>query len=1052
MGEVYEVRDRELNEQVALKTVRAEMAKDSHALERLKREIHLARKVTHPNVCRVFDVGYHDEGAARLPFVTMELLNGETLSDRIARGRVPIAEALPIVRQVADGLAAAHEAGIVHRDLKPSNILLIDRGNGLRAVVTDFGIAKGISAEEPSASLTSPGTVVGSLAYMAPELFDTGEPSPASDIYALGVVIYEMVTGTWPIADTKSVYSLLQKVQEGPPPPRELVSDLDPRWDRAIRRALDKDPAARFTTASELARALIRGHAGRRRRRTWPWLAAAFAGAAVGSAGYLYYVQTRETLVPVTTGTRPTVAVLGFRNLVARPDKAWVSTALAEMLNTELAAGDALRVIAGESVARLKVDLALKDTDAHAPDTLAKIRSLSGSDHVVLGSYLALGSGEGGLRLDLRVQDTRTGETIFSAAESGSESELVKMLSRLGEQVRTRMGVAPAAEEAMAAARAALPQNSKAMRLYAEGLSHLRRFDAVQARALFEAAVAEEPEHPLPRTALAVAWKALGHDASARAAAEGAFSRAGGLARRDRLYVEAVFHEMAAAWDQAVELYQALWTVYPDELEYGLRLAETQAAAGQGEESLGTIAALRLLPSPARDDPRVDLAEAAAAEAVADLRRMRDAASRAIAKGEVLGARLIAAHGYILEGRAAWRLGEAQAALNAHAHAQRIYAEAGDRRGVATAARERGRVVWRQGKLDEAKKLFAEALVLAREVGDIDAQARALNNLAIIANDERDLAGARTRYSEAQALFERTGNQQALATVLNNLGALHTDAGEVETASVYYNQALAAYRHLGDRLGEAMALRNLGKLRHAAGELGDAEDLLREARVISIDVGDKSGLADALDALAELALDRRGEDAEQYTRAAIDSFTEAGDTAEAARARLRLGELALRAQRYTEAEQAARETLAAARQDVGTELKARAMLIQSLTRQGKLDEAQRVIAEMTPRLVASPLVRRAPLAARCDAARAAAMVWMALGRHDDALATLTPLVDETNKLGQVIEHLELQLVLAHARLAARHDDALALLDNVRQEAERMGLVHIAAKAAALLER
>ncbi|HSA97220.1 MAG TPA: serine/threonine-protein kinase, partial [Acidobacteriota bacterium] len=184
MGEVYEAEDLELGETVALKTVRAEIAESPQALERFKTEVHLARKVTHPSVCRIFDVFRHREegsgpGGPEATFLTMELLRGETLATRLARaGRMAPAEALPLVEQMAGALEAAHRAGVIHRDFKTANVMLVPQGSepgGLRAVVTDFGLARRNPVVEGSiASETLTSSVAGTPAYMAPEQIEGG--------------------------------------------------------------------------------------------------------------------------------------------------------------------------------------------------------------------------------------------------------------------------------------------------------------------------------------------------------------------------------------------------------------------------------------------------------------------------------------------------------------------------------------------------------------------------------------------------------------------------------------------------------------------------------------------------------------------------------------------------------------------------------------------------------------------------------------------------------------------------------------------------------------
>lgn len=258
VGEVYEAEDLELAGRVALKILRPEIARDERVVRRFEQEILLTHRVTHPNVCRMFDL-IHQDAAGREParvFLTMELLRGETLEDLLVRqGPLRPEEALPIVRQITAGLAAAHEAGVVHRDLKSSNVFLATFPPGPRAVVTDFGLAW--SAEsEAAAALTATGELIGSPAYMAPEQVRGETASPVTDVYALGVVLFETVTGQLPFVGKSAFYTALKRLSEPAPSPRTLVPDLDPVWEEVILRCLERVPADRFASMRDVASAL----------------------------------------------------------------------------------------------------------------------------------------------------------------------------------------------------------------------------------------------------------------------------------------------------------------------------------------------------------------------------------------------------------------------------------------------------------------------------------------------------------------------------------------------------------------------------------------------------------------------------------------------------------------------------------------------------------------------------------------------------------------------------------------------------------------------------
>lgn len=260
MGEVYEAQDLELGDRVALKTLLPAIAGDAVMIARFKQEIQLSRKIGHPHVCRMFDLARHPADGSTTEtvyFLTMEFLAGETLAARLEReGRMSTAAALPLLEQMADALDAAHRAGVVHRDFKPSNVMLAESATGEpRAVVTDFGLARSYSPQAESTTSLS-GPLMGTVDYMAPELLTGSQATFASDQYALALVAYKMIAGNLPFASDTPLAAAILRSRQAPPSPRGFVPDLDPRWERAILRALDPKAARRFPSAAEFVRAL----------------------------------------------------------------------------------------------------------------------------------------------------------------------------------------------------------------------------------------------------------------------------------------------------------------------------------------------------------------------------------------------------------------------------------------------------------------------------------------------------------------------------------------------------------------------------------------------------------------------------------------------------------------------------------------------------------------------------------------------------------------------------------------------------------------------------
>ncbi|MEX0881248.1 MAG: protein kinase [Thermoanaerobaculia bacterium] len=1095
MGEVYEAEDRVLKERVALKTIRPDVAGDERTMERFLREVHLARSVTHPNVSRTFDV-FHHEGFA---FLTMELLAGETLSERLSRGgRMKPEEALPLVEQMAAALYAAHEAGIIHRDFKSANVMLVPderRGGGVRVVVTDFGLARRNRPGRGSAApLTETEAVLGTPDYMAPEQIEGRELTPATDVYALGIVMYEMVTGKPPFQGDTPLSVALKKLKEAAPSPRGQAPDLPPLWEKAILRCLERNPADRFPSAGDLVRALQGeeippgpGQRARRRRRI-AVVAAALLLAAV--AGFLVPRIGRQSPAgspsAAAKAPRRAIAVLGFKNLAGRPEEAWVSTALAEMLTTELAAGEKLRAIPSEEVARMKIDLSLPEADTLGRDSLERVRNNIGADLVLLGSYLAMSPEAGGpIRLDLRLQDTGAGETVALVSEKGTRAEFDALVTRAGAQLRQKLELPAVSAAEAAAVRATLPSHPEAARLYAEGLAKLRLFDDMAARDLLEKAVAADPQHALAHSALAAAWSALGYDGRAREQGKTAFDLSGSLARETRLLVEGRFRAMNNEWERTIEIYRSLFTFFPDNTDYGLHLASAQTRAGRGNDALATIAALKkAFP---REDARIALAEAETARALSDFPRVEKAAVRAVAIGGAQGARLLVAGALLLQASALRNTGDPKQAMVPAEEARRLYEAAGDRGGVAAAFNSLGSSRYDQGDLSGARKAYEGVLSTARAIGNKRAEAGALDNIASVVGDQGDLATAQRLSEQALAIFREIDDKAGEAETLNNLGAGLVVQGNFRGARAMFEAALPLYQETGDEGGLAIALTNTAEMqanegdlagaaasnqrsleifrdsgqkskavyplvglagaRFASGDLGQARKMLEEGLQICREADDRHEEAYVLSGLARIALaEDRPAEARKRHEEALAIRSEIGEAGAAAQSRVEIARVALEEGKLDEAAAGANAALVPIRAQKlpDDEVFGLAVLARALAGSGRLEEAGKVVD--TARDLAAKSQHEG---SRREFQLASAAVRAARGDAAGARKTLDAAVARAKQQGDLAFELEARLLLGKIEVASGAAAAgRARLDGVAKDAAAKGFLLVARKARA----
>jgi eukaryotic-like serine/threonine-protein kinase len=596
-----------------------------------------------------------------------------------------------------------------------------------------------------------------------------------------------------------------------------------------------------------------------------PWLSklvSVLSVAAIFVAGY--FAWTRYHRVRPTTNAidpakpfptaRRSIAVLGFRNLSGRPEEAWLSTALTEMLGTELVAGEKLRLVSGEDIANTKVDLALTDAESLSPNTLARLHKNLDSDLIVLGSYTAVGNkGDTRIRLDLRLQDTVAGATIADVAVVGNETDLFDLVSQAGSRLREKLGVEAVSDVEAVSVRNSLPSNREAARLYSEGLSRLRVFDALAARDLLLRAVTADPKYPLAHSALAEAYSRLGYDRKAQQEARQAFDLAANLSREEKLVVEGHYLEVGHQYEKAVAVYRSLFALFPDNLDYGLKLAKVQVRSSEGHDALATVESLRKLATPASNDPRIDLQEADAWDALSDFKHQEEPLARAVEKARAQGARLLLARA--LENQC-WLFSyfrQTQKAVAACRDSNDIYASAGDQQGEATALR-----AW----------------------GDAITQTDVLESIQL--------------YQEAQILFRKNGSEGGVASVLNNLGLIYQVQGDIATAEKMHREALASYQLLDDKRHQAMVVLNIAEDQMGQGDLPGAQRLLENSLQLgreAEDTGTAAGVGYDIAIIRQLQGDLPG--AKQGLEQSLSIWQKNGDQDSSAFAMWRLGSLLL---------------------------------------------------------------------------------------------------------------------------------------------------------------
>ena len=845
MGVVYRARDEELGVDTALKVLRPDLGADPRVVERFRSELRLAREVSHKNVVRIHDIGEH-EG---LRFLTMRYVEGRSLREVIEKdGPLPVERAVAIARQVASALGEAHRAGVIHRDLKPGNVLL-DKDDV--AYVTDFGVARSIGGD----GLTRAGAIVGTPDYLSPEQIAGEAVDARSDLYALGILLFEMLTGELPFRSGSQAEMLAQRIAGRA---RDL-SDTDvqaPRWLAAvIRRLLERNPARRYPDAAAVLEDLdaARAPRGVPSRALVIGIAAGAIAAAIVVA---VLISRRPAAAPRSAASpapsaapvapaREAVAILPLADETADPELAWTSTGIPEMLAANLSESGELRILDSLRVLRNLRDLHLP-AGRYDDAALRQLGDLWSARSLVTGTVRRAGRQ---LRVDLRIVRMGAGEPSsrnVSAEAAGTEG-LFALVRELAGRVRGELGFsgAPPTEKTVATASVA------AAKAYEAGRQRLLAGDDLGAAPEFEKAVAADPDFTAALERLAETYQNLGRHEKAAAAVGRAVAAAGSGESRLAYRVRARSALLEGRPDDAEKHFQELLRRYPFDAEPRLDLAAAQAAQGHNSDAVTTLQrAVELDPG----DPRAWFQLGKNAILAGDSSRAAsDYLVRALALHTRLGNEKGKADVLNAMGVAHQQLGEYARAVESYTAAAAAREKIGDDRGVASTLRNRAMVNVSLGRSREAEADLSRARGLFEKIGDRAGLSDVMNDFGLLHEGRGAYRRALSAYQDALKIRRGMGDERLLAQSYDNVGYIYYLQGEYDNALVYWKQALDLRRKIGEKNGIVLSVQNMGFLQTAQGHWDEAMKSFLEALEDSRAIGFKNAEAISLGNIGTLS-------------------------------------------------------------------------------------------------------------------------------------------------------------------------------------------------------
>jgi serine/threonine protein kinase/Tfp pilus assembly protein PilF len=576
MGKVYRAFDEKLNEEVALKLIESGIASDTRTLERFRNELKIARKIVHKNVGRMYEI-MEESG---IHFISMEYVPGEDLGSFIRRsGQLAIETAVRIAAQVCEGLAEAHKLGVVHRDLKPSNIMIDLEGN---VRIMDFGIARSLTAK----GLTGEGLTVGTPEYMSPEQAEAKDVDQRADIYSLGVILYEMVTGRLPFVGNTPLSIALKHKIEAPRDPKLINPQIPEGLRRVILKCLEKEKTNRYQSAADVHIDLMRINQGQpilereiAKEDALPavkvlpshgmrklLIPALILGLLVVAAGIVWKILPKKTPPPAAPQEKPSLAVMYFRNNTGEESLGHWRYALSDLLIADLSQSKYVRILSGSSLFNILSQLNQLQAQNYSSDVLREVGTRGKTDVVLVGGYAKAGDR---FRINITLQSAATAEVVGSETVEGTgEQSFFAMVDELTRRIKShfQLSASKIAADIDQNVQTITTSSPEAMKFFSQGSLEYRKAAYRECIGSMEKAVKIDPEFAMAYRTMAYAFGTLGYAAEQRKFLQKALELKDRISERERYLVQGDFYRQSEdTVNLAIEAYAKLLALYPEE-------------------------------------------------------------------------------------------------------------------------------------------------------------------------------------------------------------------------------------------------------------------------------------------------------------------------------------------------------------------------------------------------------------------------------------------------------------------------------------------------------